>query len=116
MKSRRHKTGNVRHVDHQDSTDLVAYFPESLKVNCSGICACACYNHLRLTFQRQFAHPVIIEETVVVNTIWYYIKIFTGHIDRRTMRKVSAMVKIHAHDGVTRLQNGKLHCHVCLRA
>ena len=39
------------------------------------------YDHLGSAFQGQLPHSVIIQETVVIHAVRYYMEIFTGHID-----------------------------------
>ena len=42
--------------------------------------------------------------------------VFTGHIHRRTVGQVTALRKVHAHDGIAQLQQGKIHGKVGLCA
>ena len=42
--------------------------------------------------------------------------VFTGHIHRRTVGQVTTLRKVHAHDGIAQLQQGKIHGKVGLCA
>ena len=80
MKTCGYQSCDMCHVYHQYSTYFICHFSEFLKINGSCISAGTCNDHLRLTFQSQFSHSVIIQETIIIYTIRYYLKIFTGYI------------------------------------
>ena len=81
MKSCCYKTCNMSHIYHKYSTYLIGNFPELLKIYCSCISTCACYNHLRLTFKCKSSHLIIIKVSVLIYTVWYYMEVLSRHIN-----------------------------------
>ena len=116
MKSCCHQSCDMRHIYHKHSANLVAHLPETLKINRSGIGTRTCDNHLGLTLQCQPAHVVVIKKAIVIHAIGNHMEILSRHVDRRTVREMSAVVEVHAHNRVARLQDCKLYCHICLCA
>ena len=100
MKSCCHKSRNMSHIHHQICADFIRDLTETLKVNGSGISAGSGNDHLRFTLSCDLQHLIIVNYAFVINAIRYDIEIFTGHIDRRTMCQVAAMIQIHTHVGV----------------
>ena len=92
MKSCCHKSCNMRHIDHEHCTTCVCDLTESLEINGSRISGCPCNDHFWFTFHCKLFHFIIINESLVIDTIWYYMKITSGKIDRRTMCQMSTMV------------------------
>ena len=43
--------------------------------------------------------------------MWKYV---TGKVNRASVCQMSAVIQVHSHDGITRLQQCELYCHVCL--
>ena len=60
MKTRCHQSCDMYHIYHQYGTHFVCYFTELLEINGSGIRRSTGNDHLRLAFQCQFSHSVII--------------------------------------------------------
>ena len=46
---------------------------------------------------------------VCADTVGDEVVVFTGHIHRGTMGQVTALRKVHAHNGIAQLQQGKIH-------
>ncbi len=112
----RHKSGNMRHIHHQNRADLISHLAELLKINRARISRRARNNHLRLIGKRKLPHLIIIQKTVVIDTIRNNVKIFARHINRTSVRQVPAVVQIHTHNGIPRLTDCKLYRHICLCA
>jgi len=81
MKACCHKACDMCHIYHQYRTDFIRYFTELFEINGTCICRSTCNDHLGSAFQGQLSHSVIIQETVVIHAVRYYMEIFTGHID-----------------------------------
>ena len=116
MKSCRHKSRDMCDIHHQYGADFVSDFSEFLEIKRSRVSRSAGNNHFRPALQRDFTHFVIVEESFIVNAVRHAFEVFTGHIYRRTVRKVSAVVQIHSHKSVSRLHYRKKYCHISLRA
>ena len=82
MKSRRNQTSNVRHVNHEHGTAGVRDLTEFLKVDRARVGTGTCNNHLRLALEGNLHHLVVIDESLVVHTVRYDMKIGSGKIDR----------------------------------
>ena len=115
MKPGCHKTGNVRHIHHQNGSHFVD-FPEFLKINGSRISGSSCDNHSGPAFQRSFPEPVIINEAFVIYAVRHDFEILAGDVYRASVGQMTTMVKIHSHDGVAGITYRKLHRKICLCA
>ena len=92
MKSCCHKSCNMCHINHEHCTTCVCDLTEFLEINSSRISGCSCNDHFRFTFHCNLFHFIIINKSLIIDTIWYYMEIASGKIDRRTMCQMSAMV------------------------
>ena len=69
MKSRRNKTRNVSHVNHEICADGLGNFADALKIDDSRISRSACNNKLGLCFVCDSFKLVIVDEAVGVNAV-----------------------------------------------
>ena len=60
MKTCCHQSCDMCHIHHQYGTHFVCHFTEFLEINGSGIRRSTGNDHLRLAFQCQFSHSVVI--------------------------------------------------------
>ena len=81
MKSRRNQTGDVRHVNHEHSTAGVRDLTEFLKVDRARVGTGTGNDHLRLALKGNLHHLVVIDESLVIYTVRYDMKIGSGKID-----------------------------------
>ena len=116
MKTCCHQTCDVRHIHHQHCTDLIGNLSEFLEINRSGICGGSCNNHLRLCFQCDLTKLIIIDKSVVIDTVGNNLEILAGNIYRTSVCQMSAVIQIHTHDGISRLTYRELYRKVCLCA
>ena len=82
MKTCSHETSDVRHIHHQICSDFIRDLAKPLEINGACIGAGAGNDHLRLTFLRDLKNFIVIDHALIVNAVWYNIKIFSRHIDR----------------------------------
>ena len=116
MESRRHESGDVRHIDHQIRADFVSDLAETLEIDRARVSAGAGNDHFRPALLRDLQHIVIIDHAFVIDAIRYDIEILSGHIDRRAVCQMAAVVQVHTHKSVSRLKHREKHCHVRLGA
>ena len=111
------KSCDMRHINHKIRADLIRDLPEFLKINDSGICACAGDDHLRLMLLRQSPNFLIIDQHVLfTDVVRYDLKPFPRHVDGTAMRQMAAIRKTHPQNLVSRLQHCKKHGHIRLCA
>ena len=110
------QTGDVGHVHHQDSADLVANFTELGEVDGAAVGGGAGHDQLGVMLQSLVADVLIVDEAVGVDAVGDALEVFAGHIDRAAVGQVTAVGQVHAHKGVAGLQNGKEDSHVGLGA
>ena len=114
MKSCCDQTCNMSHIYHQISPHLVCNLTEFLKIYHSGVGACSRNDQLRPALFRDPSNFLVIDHAFLIDTIRCDLKIFSGHIDRRSMRQVTAMIQVHSHHFISRSEHCKLHCHIRL--
>ena len=71
MKSGSNKTGNVRHINHEDGANLLGDLRDTLKVDDSCISGRTGNNHLRSYSFCLLKKLVVIKETVFVNAVGF---------------------------------------------
>ena len=116
MHACRHQARDVRHIHHQVSAHLVRHLAEALEINGSGVCAGSCDNHFRSALLRDTQDFIVIQHTIVVDSVRNHVKIGSGEVRGASVCQVSAVGQILSHDGIARLQHGELYCHIGLRA
>ena len=116
MKACCNKPCNMSHVYHQVCSDFVCDLTEALEIDRASVCAGSCHDQLRTAFFCDLQHLIIIDHAIIVHAVRDHMEIFSGHIDRRTMRQMSAVIQIHAHVGISRFKHCEKYCHICLRA
>ena len=110
------KAGNVRHVHHEQRTAVIADFAEFLEINHARVGAGTGHDELRLHLHGLIVQLLVINVALGVHAVGDKIVIFAGHVHRGTMGEMAALGKVHAHDRVAGLEQGKVHRHVGLRA
>ena len=117
MNARGDQARDVRHVDHQIRADLVRDRSEAREVDDAGIGGRARDDQLGLAFLGDLEHLVVIDAVGdAVHAVGYEVEVFAGHVDGRAVGQVSALVEVHAHDGVAGVEHGKIDRHVRLSA
>ena len=69
------KSGNMSDISHQIRTNLVSYLSKSFEINNSRIVAGTADYQLRLVFHCHLFDVIIVNITVFINAIAYYIEI-----------------------------------------
>ena len=104
----------MRHIYHQNCTDCIGNFPEFFEIDGAAVCAGTSNDHFGLDFFCGFHHGIVIQEAVVINAIGDNVEIFTGNVNRAAVAQVTAVIQVHAHNRISRIQNGKENSQVCL--
>ena len=117
MNARRDQTGDVSHIYHQISSDLVGDLSELCKVDYAGICGSARYDHLGLAILCDLENLVVVDAVSnAVNAVGHEVEILARHIYGRAVCEVSALVEVHTHNGVAGIQHCEVYSHICLCA
>ena len=96
----------MRHVDHQQGTDLVGNLAHTLIIPVAGISRAAADDQLRTFAEGDFLHLVVIHAAGLLLDIVFRCMIEdTRTIDRRTMRKVSAVRKVESEERIPRIED-----------
>ena len=109
--------GDVRHIDQQISADAVGNLAETLEIKNLRIGGKAGDDHLRLVLAGHALQRVVINQAgfqvkAVVNGVVQP----AGKADRRAVRQMAAVAKIHAEYRVARVKQGEEDGSICLRA
>ena len=116
MKAGSHQARDMRHIDHQIRTGLIRDLTEPLKINGPAIGACSGDDQLRMGLHRLFLQLVIVDEAFVVDAVRHNIKIQSGKVYGASMGQMAAMVQVHSHYGIPRLQHRNKRRHIGLGA
>ena len=112
----RHQTGNVGHIDHDHCSDLIGHLAESFEIDGTGISTRADHDHLRpVFFGKSFDLIVIDPAGFTFDAIGDDVKKFPGKVDRRTVRKMTAVRQVHPENRIARLTFSEIDRHVRLR-
>ena len=94
--------------------NFICNLTEFLKINNSGIGTCTCYDQLWFILNCNSSDFFIIDHAVIIYSIIYRLEVGSGHICSTSMCQMSAVIQIHTHYSISRLQHCKKDCHVCL--
>ena len=106
----------MRHIYHEQSAYTLRNSRETLKIYNAGICGSACNYKLRFALLCNALHLVIINISVIVYAVGHEVVVLSGKVYGAAVGKMSAVSKIHAHNGVAVLQKRVICCNICLRA
>ena len=104
----------MSHVHHQHGAHFIGHLPEFLEIYGSGICGGSGDDHSGLCLQRDPAQFVIVDKALCVDAVGHDVEVFSRHVHRAAMGQMSAMVQVHAHDGIPGLAYRELHRHIGL--
>ena len=117
MNARGNKSRDVSHVYHEVRAYFISDLAKAREVDDARICGSAGYDELGFTFFGDLEHLVVVDAVGnAVNAVGHEVEVLTGHIYGRAVGKVSALVEVHAHNGVTGLEHGEVYSHVSLSA
>ena len=104
MQTGSYQAGNVRHIHHQIGAHLMGDIRKGFEVNDAGIGGSAGNDHLGLVLVGQLPHLIIVDTVGHrIDTIGDHMIVLAGEVDRRAMGQMSALIQVHAHDGVAQL-------------
>ena len=110
MQSRRHESRDMGDIHHQIRADFIRDLAKAGEVDDARIRARARDDHFRLVFRGKAFQLVVINGFALFgNAVRDDLEIFSRNIDGTAVREVSAVRKIHAQNGIARLQHGKIH-------
>ena len=99
------QTGIVRHIHHEESTDILGDFGEPFEIDTQGISRCTGDDQFRLVLMRQLFHLVIVDFLFFVQTVGNDVEPLARHVQCHAVRKMTAFGKRHPHNGIARLQH-----------
>ena len=106
----RNKTGDMRHINHQQCADFVSDLAQNIKTDLTRICRCARHDELRFIFDRQLADNFIINITrFLIHAVRHEVVELTREVDGRAVGQVTAVRKVHTKHGIARLDE----CEIC---
>ena len=116
MSTAGHQTRKMRHIDHEERTDLIGDFAESLEIENTGIGRAACQHELGPMFTGERRNNVHVDKLVfAANAVGNGLEPFSRLIDRRAVRGMAASIQTQSHEGVAGLKQRKEHRLVGLR-
>ena len=105
------QTGDVRHINHQVSANILGDFGKFVKPNLTRIRRSAGDNHFGLVLLGQLPNLIIINGLgLFTEAVGHDIVIAARNINRTAVRQMSAVGQIHAHDRIARLDQRKINC------
>ena len=104
-------------VAHQDGADAVGNGTHALPIPVAAVGGTPTDDELRTELLGLLLHIVVIDGAgLLLDLVADHLVHDAAEIDRATVAQVSAVVQIHAHEGVTGVQAGQEHGHVGLCA
>ena len=117
MQTSCNQTGDMCHIDHQVSADLISNLSELGKIDGTRISRRTGNNQFGFMLLCQLHQVVIVNSAGLrIDAIRDDIEILTRDIDLGTMGQMSAFIQVHAQDGITRLEQRKVNGDICLSA
>ena len=109
------QTGRMRHVDHQQSPDLVGDFTHPLVIPFAAVSRCPADNHFGFVLQSEPFHGIVVDRPGLFGEFVTdgFVEKARG-VDGRTVRKVAAVCEVESHEGVSRLEYGEKDGHIGL--
>ena len=107
----------VRHVDHEEGTDLVGDLAEARPVDVARVGRRAGHDQLGLLLACQGFHLLVVDQVGVgLDAVGYDLEPLARLVGGRAVREVAALIERHAHELVAGLQQRHEHRLVGLRA
>ena len=111
------QAGRVGHVHEQQRADFVRDFAHAFVVPFARIGRSAADDQFRLAFQRLAFHGVVVDHARrLVELVAHGVEVFARHVDRRTVRQMTAVRQIEPHKSIARLEHRQENGHVRLRS
>ena len=117
MRSARHQSRKVRHVDQKQRANFIRNLPHAREIDDARIRASPANNQLRLFFLGKLLQLIVIDRLGFLgHAIRNDLVSLARKIQMMAVREMSAMRQIQAKNRVARLQNGRIGFHVRLRS
>ena len=112
-----YQTGDMSHIHHQISADLIADLAELLEVDSARISGSAADDHLRLALLCDLEHLIVVDAMCNgIYTVADEVEVLTAEVDGRTVGQMTALAEAHAHDGIAGVEHSEVYDLVSLRA
>ena len=112
-----HKARDMGHIHHQVCPYFISDLPHPLKVNKTGIGAGSGDNDLGPALLGPLQHLVVVNPLgLLVHAVEAGVEVLAGDGGLGAVGQVSAVVQVHAQDGVAGLKQGQVHGHIGLGA
>src|SRR5690606_36528412 len=100
------QAGNMRHVCHQQRTDLLADRGKFLIIKFSGVSTETSQNNLWFVFTRKYSQMLVVDLTrfSVLHLVTNKVIQFCTARHRCTVRQMPSMAQIHRQNRITRLE------------
>ena len=100
------ETGDVGHIDHEESADGISDLTELGEVDLAGIGGSAGKDHLGLALLRDAVDLVVVDHFgLIVEGVGDLMEVLAGDVDRAAVGQVAAVGEVHAHEGVAGLEH-----------
>ena len=106
----------MRHVDHEQCADLFCDAGYNVKLYLSCICRCTGDYKFRSALKCDALQLIVIYVSLIIYTVGDKIVQLARAVDRGAMGEVSAVGKVHAHNGVAGIYKCKISSLICLCA
>ena len=111
----RHQTSNVRHIHHQHSAVAVGNGCQLFKVDGTGIGRSTGHQQLGAHLCHLLGQGIIVNAAIgIADAIGNEMIVFAAHVGGAAVGEMAALRKIHAHHGISQLQQGKIHSQIGL--
>ena len=91
----------MSHIHHQMRTGLICNLTEPLKINGAAICAGTGNDQLGMGFHRLLFQLVIVNKSLVVDSIGNDIEIQAREVHRTSMGQMAAVIQVHSHHRIS---------------
>ena len=116
MGARCDQPGEMRHIDHEQGTDIIGNSAEAGEIDDARIGGATGDNQLRLMLFGQRLDLIIVDQMVfAAHAILHGVEPFARHRRRRAVGQVTARVQAHAEDGRAGLGQRQHHRAIGLR-
>src|SRR5204862_8033731 len=116
VNARRHETGEVRNIDHEDGPDLVGDAPEGGEVDHPGVGAAAPDQDPGPLAPGDLAHLIVVDAPgVLAHAVGGGPKQHTGEVDGRAVRQVATVRQRQPEQRIPQLRHREVGRHVGLR-
>ena len=96
------QTGDVSHIDKEQSSNLVSDLTETGKVDDARIGTCTGKDHTRLVFDCEFFDLIIVDTFgFAADSVGDHIVKFAGKVQRMTVGQVPAVIQTHGKHGIS---------------